>query len=152
LEESSVFHLLPALGLALVAAAPLPKDAKPPDAPSIVGEWLGETVTGHGRTERYAETKSTLTYSFSADGELVIRNGPTWSKCKYATDPKKEPATVDLGSTLAIYKIEKDTLTLCCYGPSLGKPVPTGRPSAFEAPVRSPLLLITFKRVEKKKE
>ena len=153
---------LPVIALALIPAAPLPKESKKPELQSIVGEWLCETVTSEGRTERLAEAKEPIIYTFSADGVMMIRNGRTHSKGTYTTDAKKEPAALDWddaqrprGPTLAIYKIEKDTLTLCfpvADVPAARNVALAGRPTAFEAPAGSRLVLMTFKRVEKKKE
>ena len=71
----------------------------------------------------------------------------------------KSRRPLDLGGaaapTLAIYKIEEDMLTLCSAMPEFPggrKGVVAGRPTAFEAPAGSRLVLMTFKRMEKKKE
>jgi uncharacterized protein (TIGR03067 family) len=151
-------NALPIVGLALMLAAPATKEAKK-DTPSIIGEWVCETVTSNGRTEPRAGAKAQLVYTFSADGKLVIGEGGVWSKSEYKAVANKEPAELDWGDpampTLAIYKIEKDALTLCYPGPKppgARKGGPAARPTAFKATAGTGQVLMTFKRVEKKKE
>ena len=148
---------IPVLGLALILGAPVPKEAKKPDAPSIVGEWTCVEVTYNGRTDQ--PKPGSLHRVFKADGEMICHMDDVWSRSPYSVDPKKDPATLDTGTNdgkgsleLAIYKIEKDTLTLCLPGPELpGRPaIARKRPVTFDAPAGSRLTLMVFKRVEKK--
>jgi uncharacterized protein (TIGR03067 family) len=157
-------NAIPVLGLALILGAPMPKEAKKPDPPSIVGEWTCVEMTHDGDTWR--PEPGSMGRVFNADGEVIFLSfmGKIRSLLTYSTDPKKEPARLDMvpragegDPKLGIYKIEKDTLTLCYPSPPgvPGKARAAGvqeRPTKFEAPAGSGLMLMTLKRVEKKKE
>ena len=87
---------------------------------------------------------------FTADGKFRGRFGPETSEGTYTTDPAKDPAQIDCVSGKAakskggIFKVEKDTLTLCFAEGD------AARPTKFESPAGTRIMLLTFKRVEKK--
>ena len=68
-------------------------------------------------------------------------------------DPKKDPAEIDIipptdkkePTVLGIYKVDGDNLTVCFRR---GK-TDSGRPTKFESPEGSEVLVITLKRVKK---
>src|SRR4051794_10955976 len=139
------------LGLALAVGAPALKEKD--KGPSLVGEWVVESVTNNGAS---VGVGNGLRYTFAADGEgLIHRDGkelPAAGGTRgYTVDPKPNPPAVDLVSTrpgagetrqLGIYKIEGDTLTICWTRAKGGD-----RPTKFDAPEGSGLTVYVFKRV-----
>jgi len=143
---------LPALGLALAVGAPAPKEApKKAEPPSIVGEWECVECTAGGRTASAEELDDLQCgYKFTADGKFQSRWGKQVFEGTYTTDSAKDPAQMDCVSDKTgkvgqlIYKVEKDKLTIC--GAEGGR----DRPTKFESPAGTRIMLLTFKRVEKK--
>ena len=136
----------PALGLALTIGAPLPKERV--EVPNIVGEWL---ATGSIRDNRFiplSEPK-VLVLEFRLDGEFrVVLDGEQTESGNYKTRPAKHSAEIDLSFKseskpyLAIFKIEKDTLTLSHEYESGAK-----RPTDFKSAERR--IMTVFQRVKK---
>ena len=133
--------------LALAAGAPGLKDAPKP-APSVVGEWVAERRTFSGTETPPAG--DALRYVFAADGTYAVHRGPrkVYADRKYATDPKKNPPTIDLDTEAVggrvvrgIYKVDGDTLTVCWSNGS------DPRPTAFESTAAKPTTLYVFKRL-----
>jgi uncharacterized protein (TIGR03067 family) len=89
---------------------------------------------------------------FDADGTFRFEFGPERGTGTYTSDSSKNPAELDyvdhrlLKGNHAIFKIDKDTLTFCFAEGGVA------RPTAFESPAGSRIVLMTMKRVEKKKE
>jgi uncharacterized protein (TIGR03067 family) len=141
------------LSLAVVVAAPLPKD--PPrkaEPPAIVGTWTCTSITDGGRPNS-ADVEGGLIFEFAANGTLkTTKNGKPEPDGSYVVDAAKSPTDIDLtpeaggGIVRGIYKVEGDVLTLCFDDVIAGK-----RPTAFASPKGTSLLLITFKRLETKK-
>ncbi len=137
------------IGLSLAVAAPVTKDAKK-DAPSIVGEWDGIKALIGGMD--MPVPKGGIGIAFAADGKATLREGDRAKaeEVTYAIDPKKSPAHIDLvppakekePTLFGIYKIEKDELTICM---TMGGE----RPTKFESPAGSQIMLMTFKRAKK---
>jgi uncharacterized protein (TIGR03067 family) len=148
---------LPMLGLALTVAAPGVKDPpKKAGAPSIVGEWACDSGV-RGGMEFPAGVATDMVLEFGADGKFRVRVGAAGAggtkEGTYTTKPAKEVTEIDMitgvGDTApGIFKIEKDKLTLCFDD----RGAAAERPTAFESPAGSRVMLMTFKRVEKKKE
>jgi uncharacterized protein (TIGR03067 family) len=148
---------LPVIGLALALGAPGSKEApKKAEAPAIVGEWECVEFVGGGRVATERElAQIQLGIEFRADGTCRIREGspkgPRFKDGKYTTDPSKDPAqfdfSIDKGGNVArrIYKIEKDLLVIC-GSEGIGE-----RPTKFESPTDTRIVLVTFRRVESKK-
>lgn len=139
------------IGIALTVGAPS-KDPPAKDAASIVGEWVGEKAVAGGKDRPVPE--GGITFTFTADGKLSVKEGPREraDTGTYTTDPKKNPAEIDIippadkkdPTIQGIYKLDGDTLTLC-FGRGMGG----GRPTKFESPEGSDVMLMTLKRVKK---
>ena len=136
---------------ALVLSAPALKDPPKKDL-NLAGEWIVESQTTNGRP---LKSKIERRYIFSADGKWTM----TTTKAKitpkltraFTIDDKNKPAAIDMKlSGLAasttytgIVKIEGDTMTLC-YSRNGDE-----RPTKFESPEGSTVVLIVLKRVKK---
>ena len=92
------------VGLALAVAAPGPKEAPKKDGPTLVGDWVVETVVKGGRPS--AEENSALT--FTADGKAVLKERGKTIDGTYTSDPKKDPAELD--RILALLEEQKPLL------------------------------------------
>lgn len=142
---------LPALGLAVIVGAPLPKEPPKKTDSSIVGEWEFIRYVGGGR-QLPADPSLIIDIEFTADGKFRSRWGKITDEGKYVTDLTKDPAQIDLMSDSTpkrgegIYKIEKDMLTLC-----IGE-VGDDRPTKLGSPAGTRITLITYRRVNKNKE
>jgi uncharacterized protein (TIGR03067 family) len=143
---------LPALGLALVVGAPIPKEApKKAEAPSIAGEWACIKFVAGGQ-EFPRDMLPTVIFEFTSDGKFRVREGDMLTDGTYSADETKNPAEIEYGTdkvakrNKGIYKVEKDTLTFC-FAEGGGE-----RPTKFESPAGKRVLLMTFSRVQKKKD
>jgi uncharacterized protein (TIGR03067 family) len=143
---------LPAFALALTVAAPAKEEPKKAETPSIVGEWTCIKFVGDGLERTELDELKQIGFEFTADGKYRGRFGDEKFAGTYTTDPAKEPAEIDLKREgkdmkgLGLYKIEKETLTLCF---AEGK---RGRPEKLASPAGTRIMLMTFTRVEKKKD
>jgi uncharacterized protein (TIGR03067 family) len=131
------------IGLALAVGAPGPKDAKT-DPPKIEGNWVAESYVLGGKDD--GRDKGVV-FTF-ADGK--IKRG-SQEEVAYAVNPKTDPPQIELtpvkGKQAAIpgiYKIDGDTLVLCFTKGSSAE-----RPTKFESPDGSRIVLFTFKRQKK---
>jgi uncharacterized protein (TIGR03067 family) len=132
----------------LPLAAPALKDT--PRDQGLVGEWETVRSVGSGSPD-----EGKVRFVFTADGKWTsIRDGRQWEieKTAYVIDSKAEPPTIDLIYDVAagaaatfrgIYKLNRDTLTVCSANP--GYP----RPTAFESPKMSNVNLTVLRRVKK---
>lgn len=132
------------LGLAIIVAAPAPKEAKKPE-PTILGEWSLESAVFMGMAMPAPKGRSTI--SFMADGKCIAieGDGAKPETTTFTHDAKKSPAEIDLieGKNLrmaGIYKIEGDTLTMCIA-------IDGQRPDKFAA--NEKCIMMTLKRVKK---
>jgi uncharacterized protein (TIGR03067 family) len=136
-------------GVVLAVAAPGDKEAAKKEAPSIVGEWDGEKAVRGGMERPVPEGGIKIT--FTADGKLVVKEGnKDAAEGTYKVDAKKNPAEIEVtppkedGVRIGIYKIEGDTLTICRADKDS-----TDRPTKFESPDGTNVMLMTLKRVKK---
>jgi uncharacterized protein (TIGR03067 family) len=138
------------LGLALVVAAPAPKEAPKKDPPSLIGEWVPESAV-HGGMNDPPPPGTTIT--FTKEGKCVIKEGPDTERdsMTFTSDPKRDPPEIDINEPLGgmkgramkgIYKIDGDTLLLCLSRKG-------ERPKEFTSPAGSDSAFITLKRVKK---
>jgi uncharacterized protein (TIGR03067 family) len=84
---------------------------------------------------------------------FVIEFAENSDKGTYTIDPSKSPKWIDIktnekgpfkGRTLpGIYKLDGDKLTVCCNSEKME------RPESFEAKVKTPMMLLTYKREKK---
>jgi uncharacterized protein (TIGR03067 family) len=137
------------IGLALAVGAPVVTDPPQKEA-SIVGKWKLVGVTAAGRSLGPDDHLPNVEFEFAADGKYRVRvNGKADPEATYSADPSKDPAEVDFvddkdgKKQQAIYKVEKDTLTLCWTEDR------RLRPAKFEAAVGTRAVLQTFKRKPK---
>jgi uncharacterized protein (TIGR03067 family) len=142
--------LVPLVGLVLFApaagSAPKVKDKAPP---SIVGEWVVESRTVGGRAVAQPAVRTRLvfradgTYTFVVNGQDTDPHGHT-----VKLNPKADPAEIDFvprdrPTYLGVFKVDKDTLTLCT------NPAGESRPTAFESAADSRTTLYVFKRASR---
>ncbi|HJZ91377.1 MAG TPA: TIGR03067 domain-containing protein [Gemmataceae bacterium] len=137
------------LGLAVAVGAP-GKDA-PKEKASIVGTWNGEKAVAGGKDLPVPE--GGVSFTFTEDGKVMVTEGKREKPDTgtYKLDPKKDPAEIDLTPppekkekvVLGIYKLDGDTLTLC-FGKDGG-----ARPTKFESPEGSQVIVITLQRAKK---
>ena len=136
--------MTPILILALAVGAPAAKDPPKKDEPTLVGHWTAESAIKGGRPDN---NPSDATLEFTADGKVILKEKGKDITGTYTIDSKKAPAELDMtleggGMSInmpGIFKIEKDTLTLCLV--FMGE-----RPKKFESPEASMTLLLTLKR------
>jgi uncharacterized protein (TIGR03067 family) len=141
-----------ALGLAVVLAAPAQKDAPKDKSPPIVGEWACSKLVGGGKelADLDGFPLSRMCLEFTADGKVRLKHGDDGSEGTYKIDAKKDPPELDLSmadggkEAKMIFKIEKDMLIICVTKKG------DERPTKFESPADSKIMLMTFTRVEKK--
>jgi uncharacterized protein (TIGR03067 family) len=139
------------LGLALLVGAPI-KDGPKKDEPTIVGEWVVESMVAEGMPAPKDELG--IVFSFSKEGQLTVHEnkGGKEEAGKYTIDLKKKPSEMDLippekvkdKTILAIVKIEGDTLTICADRKG-------NRPTEFTSTPENKTMLLVLKRVKKEK-
>lgn len=139
-------HLSLLTGLALVLAAPAPKE-RAKDAQTLVGAWAVESSTRGGRPKA---VPAGTTITFTADGKVTIDEGAGRRKeeATYKADPTKTLPEVEIvppaekgPAVLGIYKFGGDKLSFCFCK--------EGRPSEFASPEGSQNTRIVGKRIKK---
>ena len=141
--------------LGLVLAAPGVKDApKKAEPPGLVGEWAVEGLVRGGKEFPVAAAEG-MSIEFKADGKFQVRIKGQDAKEEgtYKTVAGKDATEIDMitgtnETAPGLFKVEKDKLTLCIDDRGAG----AVRPAGFESPAGSRVMLMTLKRVEKKKE
>lgn len=120
------------------------------DLKALQGVWILEDAKLGGRDHKddFAGMKLTVT-----GAKYVIDFADNSDKGEVTLGEDKKPKQIDLttrkdgpfkGRTLpGIYEFKDETVTLCLNSE---KP---DRPTKFEAPAKTPLMLITFKRAKK---
>ena len=134
--------------LALVIGAPASKEP-PKKEVAVVGEWAVESAVVGGKRD---DPPPGTTWTFTADGksDLSIPAGANAASGTYTTDPKKNPAWVDISAgpkgvpMKGIYKRDGQKLILCL---GLDR---DERPAAFESKEGSKVILLTLTKTKKK--
>jgi RNA polymerase sigma factor (sigma-70 family) len=122
------------------------KDAAPKDEEKILGTWTVVSFA-EGNQKAPAEAIKEVRVTFAADGTMTVRQADREQEFTYkldpTTDPKEFSATNDKGlSVFGIYKLERDTLTVC-FGRR------SGRPTEFGSPAGTDVVLEVLKRAPK---
>jgi uncharacterized protein (TIGR03067 family) len=140
--------------VSLVLAAPGVKDPpKKAEPPGLIGEWVVQDVIRGGKAAP-AELPEELVIAFKADGKYEVRvKGVGGKEGTYTTAAGKDVSEIDMNpgtpeTAPGLFKFEKDKLILCIDDGGKG----ATRPAGFESPAGSRVMLMTLKRVEKKKE
>jgi uncharacterized protein (TIGR03067 family) len=142
IRRGTVMSCVQVTVLTLIVAAPGLKESIRP----LLGQWIctGKTFKGE------AIDLPVYIWDFAAGGKLSLQlRDLDPAERRYLADPTKSPAHLDWtdgeDTIEAIYKVEGDMLTVCySHDPS------ADRPSRFESPKGTRLILITFKRVKQK--
>jgi uncharacterized protein (TIGR03067 family) len=138
------------LGIALLVGAPI-KEADKKEELSVVGDWVAESATMAGMEE--PKRDKTMLFTFTKEGKLIVNERGRDEAGGYTIDTKKKPMEMDLippekvkdQNLLAIFKLEKDTLTICASRE--GK-----RPTDFTSTAENKQMLVVLKKVKKEKE
>jgi len=135
-------------GVVLALGAP-EKDAPKKEALTIVGEWDGEKAVRGGKERPVPDGGIKVT--FMADGKMLFKEGNKDEETgSYKVDAKKNPGEIDIsppkedGTLKGIFKIEGDTLTICLADKDAAE-----RPTKFESPEGTNVMLVTLKRIKK---
>lgn len=130
------------LTLSFVLGAPAGKEKAEPA--KVDGEWIVEKYVSGGREN---EKRKGMHFTF-ADGKVHVKEEGA-AGIDYTADAKKNPATIDLAAGKenipGIYKVEGDTLTICFPKGGKGE-----RPTKFESPEGTDIVVMTLKRETKK--
>jgi len=136
-------------GLVLAVGAPGEKDAPKKEAPTVVGEWDSEKAVQGGMERPLPDGGIKIT--FTTDGKFLFKKGANDEQTgSYKADATKSPSEIDItppnedAPHIGIFKIDGDTLTIC-----LADKGSTDRPTKFESPDGTKIMLITLKRVKK---
>ena len=134
------------LFLASVALAAEPEG----DLKALQGTWsiTDAMLAGRDHIDDFKEMK------LKVNGDKYeVGFGMVWEKGTVKLDPTKKPKQIDLttdkkgafkGHTLpGIYELKDDTIVLCLEAEK------TDRPTKFEAPEKTRIMLFTFKREKK---
>jgi uncharacterized protein (TIGR03067 family) len=131
--------------LAVIVAAPGPKGETPNPA-SLDGEWVMTQYVRGGNAQGGAKGQEVRI----GDGKLVLAGGK--EEFSFKTDKKADPAQIDLTSARnktevikGIYKFDKGELILCFPKGGQGD-----RPTKFESPAGTDVILLTLERSKKK--
>ncbi|MCS6896550.1 MAG: TIGR03067 domain-containing protein [Nitrospira sp.] len=149
LPEGTFMYSL-TLGLAVIVAAPAPKDGKN-TSPSIIGDWRPESILLAGMPLAGDEGVKSIHFRAEGQGSAVsVKKKP--EAFTYSIDWTKSPAHIDLTElgpkgpetqVLGILKLEGDTLTICLA-------IDGERPKDFASTRELPTLLLVLKRMKNK--
>ncbi len=145
--------MLRTLGVALVALAfvspAFAADKElPKDLAALQGKWKAVKLSFAGKDIPADEiTKKNSMLEIKGDEGTPSEDGKTQKPGKLKVDGSKTPAeitvdTPDMGKMVGIYKIEKDTLTMCF---SLDEKV---RPTKFEGTKEAPVIVMVLEKVK----
>lgn len=137
------------IGVVLAVAAPGDKEAPKKEAPSVVGEWDSEKAVQGGMERPLPDGGIKIT--FTTDGKFLFKKGNNDEQTgSYKVDATKSPGEIDItppnedAPHIGIFKSDGDTLTIC-----LADKGSTDRPTKFESPDGTKIMLITLKRAKK---
>jgi len=139
-----IARTLAVLSLVLIAA---PAFAADKDREALQGTWKIEKAT-RGGMEMPAEMRDKVTLEFKGDEAIVHEPGKD-EPATYTLDATKSPKTINIKpkkdekQVQGIYELSGDTLKIC-FAREGGE-----RPSKFESPEGSNLMLMEMKRVKK---
>ena len=136
----------------MLIAADGPKQDKEKAVKELQGTWDGVRADQGGNKGQLG-----VVWEVKADKIIETRTatGEEIGEWKYRIDPTKTPKEIDLtpsvgpaaGKTLkGIYKIEKDTLTICCVAGKVKDPETKERPTEFDTKKRDGVLILSFQR------
>ncbi|HUR52836.1 MAG TPA: TIGR03067 domain-containing protein [Gemmataceae bacterium] len=137
-----------ALALLVVPAALVAEDKKPDaDLKAMAGKWTVEKIEFDGTDVTNVFKGSTFVI---ADGKYTSLTGTKKVTGTISVDSGKDPKEMDMKSdqepnkpaNKTIYKLDKDTLTVC----HAFKDAP--RPTTFDAKPGSKLTIFTYKRAK----
>jgi uncharacterized protein (TIGR03067 family) len=124
------------------------KDEAPQDEDKIVGTWAFMSFEKGGQKEPEEDFKEAKLI-FAADGKLTAKLPKGEKGGTYKLDPAKKPKAITIttengGTILGIYKLERDTLTVC-----LGDENDNDRPTEFASKEGTKVVLVVLKREKK---
>jgi len=136
------------VGLALVVAAPAPKETPKKDMPTIVGVWNVESALKGGKLDN---SPPGGTLELREDLTVVVKENGKDITGTYTSDAKKDPGEIDINleaggmklTLKGIFKFEGDTLKICLN--FMGD-----RPTKLESPDGALTVLLTLKQAKKK--
>ncbi|HEX3152578.1 MAG TPA: TIGR03067 domain-containing protein [Gemmataceae bacterium] len=134
------------VGLALIVAAPAPKEAPKKD-PAHVGDWVVESVMVGGQN---VPAPPMMIIRLTTDGKFERKepDGKVVIGGTFTADAKQSPAHLDITNAVdqqaertskAIFKIDGDILTICSGQGD-------NRPTTFESTAGSSTVLMVLKR------
>lgn len=128
-------------GLLLAADAPK-DDAAKKDREKLQGMWKPESGKRSGKDVSAAEL-AMMRFTFDGD-KVTVKFGKSELSARFLLDPAKKPPTIDFGNTSkGIYQLKGDTLELCWVRTN------RDRPTKFESPLDSHIILLVLKRAKK---
>ena len=144
MKRFPLWLLVVAVGLAVAADDP-PKDDVAKEKEKLLGTWVG--VSGESYGIKIADDENKKTKLVISTDKITLPNVDL--ELTYEVDPTKNPKTINVKFTkgpnkdvqmIGIYKLDKDTLTLCMD--ESGK----DRPTKFETKKRTEQTLLVLKR------
>jgi uncharacterized protein (TIGR03067 family) len=154
MKPRHLFALTLALVAAPLAAAPgLKEKEKDNDLKKFEGEWVVQSWEQRGQP--FPNLVDTARWSIKGDKYSLDMPGAALEEGTIKLDPAGKLSTIDLDITagndkgklqVGIYKVEKDTITMCFNWPGVD-----GRPTDLSSTPDNGWILITMKRARKDK-
>jgi uncharacterized protein (TIGR03067 family) len=136
-----------AVAAAGVTAADDKEDANKKDLQALQGTWQAQSITENGQ-DVPAEEAGKLRLVFAGSTVTILTGEDKGPESTFTLDATNKPATMDIkdkksGTTLAIYRLEADVLTICFANPG------ETRPKEFASKRGAKQALLVFKRSKK---